>query len=214
MVDPNDDDGYAVPSAAPVLETPTLPVQQAVRPVTEDVSDRKTGRQLLTGALGLAGTALTAIGLGGVGGAVANAGGLANAVLGGAAGGVVGSAANVAAGGRPQVTMYVTRVEKVVDDRVTATLVPKNCMPGLITALRPCSKSHPYADVLQYQLQLERDQDREHEVVPDRRPPLVSVDLVSKVNGLVQDYVASQTAAAAQERVDCPGRRSRAQSPP
>ncbi|KAL5239991.1 hypothetical protein ACI65C_007401 [Semiaphis heraclei] len=146
--------------------TPAL--QLPVAPVTEDVRER---RQFLQNAFGAAGAAVAA--------GVANVGGMAGAV------------ANAAVG-RQQVTVYVTRVDRVVDDRLTATLVPKNCMPARVDALRRCNGAidpysaampePPYANLPPQPAYMQKQ-------------PAVAVDIVSKVGGLVRDFVDAQTAA-------------------
>jgi len=155
-------------------ETPAL--QQAIRPVSEDVRERRgTGqRQFLQNALGAA-TAAVAAGVAGV----ANVGGIAGAV------------ANAAVG-RQQVTVYVTRVDRVVDDRLTATLVPKNCMPARVDALRRCNGAvNPYSAL----------SETPYITLPQpaymQKQPAVAVDIVSKVGGLVRDFVDAQAAATA-----------------
>lgn len=162
-------------AAAVGHETPAL--QQAVRPVSEDVRERRgTGqRQFLQNAFGAA-TAAIAAGVAGV----ANVGGMAGAV------------ANAAVG-RQQVTVYVTRVDRVVDDRLTATLVPKNCMPSRVDALRRCNGAvNPYSAALSETPYIKRPQPAYMQ-----KKPAVAVDIVSKVGGLVRDFVDAQAAATA-----------------
>lgn len=134
-VQQQDDEGHRV--------TPPLP---DIRPVAEDVQERGGGgsghRQFLQNAFGAAGSAFNSGLASAVAGAagLVGAGGLVAAAAGGA--GQTGTVTNVMGGGQKLVTVYVTRVEKVVDDRVTATLVPKNCVPKFNShpnALRPCS---------------------------------------------------------------------------
>lgn len=201
----NDGDGHELQT---VVHQQTPPLQQVVRPVTEDLRERSAAgggggsRQFLQNVLGAATSAIT----NGVGGAVANAGGLAAGGINNAVGGIVSAAPNILGGGggggggsRPEVTIYVTRVDKVVDNHVTATLVPKNCMPagGRVDGLMPCQFDH-YAAMqsyhsMQQQLQQLQQQQQQQQQPPPPSKTLVSVDIVSKVNGLVQDFVDAQT---------------------
>ncbi|XP_025191626.1 uncharacterized protein LOC112591898 [Melanaphis sacchari] len=159
-------------------ETPAL--QQAVRPVAEDVQERRTAaaahadrRQLLQNAFGAASAAVAA-GVANVGGVVGMAGAVANAAV-----------------GRQQVTVYVTRVDRVVDDRITATLVPKNCMPARVDALRRCNGAvDPYSAALPEPAYMLPQQPA---YMQDE--PAVAVDIVSKVGGLVRDFVHAQSVA-------------------
>lgn len=200
------DEEHAV-GGGPHHATPPM----ADRPVAEDVRDRRTaarrgGRQLLQTALGAAGTAIVA-GLGAnAAGLVTNAGGqLLQQGVGGGVGGLAGAvggglAAAVGHGGnRNQVTMYVTRVDKVLDDRVTVTLVPKNCVPdaGQVHALRPCAGAgyRPYAAAGQaYHHHQTHDDDGDEREEPLRPPPHdVAADIVSQVDGLVREMIGSRT---------------------
>lgn len=170
-------------SAAMGHETPAL--QQAVRPVVEDVRERRASiagvglqRQLLQNAIGAASAAVAA-GVANVGGVVGMAGAMANAAV-----------------GRQQVTVYVTRVDRVVDDRLTATLVPKNCMPARVDGLRRCNGGiDPYS----------AEFPQPPYVLPQpaymQKQPAVAVDIVSKVGGLVRDFVDAQSAAAGNGRL-------------
>lgn len=154
--------------------TPAL--QLPVAPVTEDVRERRAAagagqRQFLQNAFGAA-TAAVAAG-------VANVGGMAGAV------------ANAAVG-RQQVTVYVTRVDRVVDDRLTATLVPKNCMPARVDALRRCNGAiDPYSAAMQEPPYINLPPQPAYM----QKQPAMAVDIVSKVGGLVRDFVDAQTAA-------------------
>jgi len=163
-------------------ETPAL--QQAIRPVVEDVRERRAAtasvvqRQLLQNAFGAASAAVAA-GVANVGGVVGMAGAMANAAV-----------------GRQQVTVYVTRVDRVVDDRLTATLVPKNCMPARVDALRRCNGAiDPYSAALP----------EPPYILPQpaymQKQPEVAVDIVSKVGGLVRDFVDAQSAATGNDRL-------------
>lgn len=186
-------------------ETPPLRV---VRPIVEDAPQpQRNGhgergrRQFSQNTLGAVGSAVAG-GVGGVvanalSGAVANAGGAmagasgalagAGGALAGVGGALAGAVGNVfgGGGGRPQVTVFVTRVDRTLDDRVTATLVPKNCMPSGVqaNALRPCDNAaaaRPYASAIPYQKQ-------EHE---HGQPSVdAAADIVSKVKGLVNDLI-------------------------
>lgn len=189
-------------------ETPPLRV---VRPIVEDAPQpQRNGhgergrRQFSQNTLGAVGSAVAG-GVGGVvanalSGAVANAGGAmagasgalagAGGALAGVGGALAGAVGNVfggggGGGGRPQVTVFVTRVDRTLDDRVTATLVPKNCMPSGVqaNALRPCDNAaaaRPYASAIPYQKQ-------EHE---HGQPSVdAAADIVFKVKGLVNDLI-------------------------
>ncbi|VVC27804.1 Hypothetical protein CINCED_3A024349 [Cinara cedri] len=179
----------------PEGQNETPPLAMAVRPVTEDVHEKRAAvdqRQFLQNTLNAAGAAIA----GSVGGAVVNLGsGVAGVVanLGGGGGGGGGVALG-AGGGRQPVTVYVTRVERVVDDYVTATLVPKNCMPSgvRLAGLRPCD-AHPYANVPPPTY---RPQQHPRPQQPPEQPfPTTSVEMVSKANVLVQDFVNAQTSS-------------------
>lgn len=236
------DEGVTEPVAEHPFETPPL---QDVRPVMEVVQDSNAGggqRQFLQGVLGTATTALNGVvaNVGGLaGGLVTNVAGLAGGLVPNVAGlagvtgnGAAGSVSNAAGGNQKQVTMFVTRVDKVVDDRVTATLAPKNCMPdfGQLDALRPCAID-PYEQYYQqlylrppklpYQQQQLPPQLPQYQQPPQppqyqqppqppqyqqppqppqpppypqhTQPSAVAVDIVSKVNGLVKDFVNAQT---------------------
>lgn len=183
-VEPDDGHNMAVDR-----ETPSL---DSVQSATVNAQDRIGGqRQFLQTVLGASGLTGAVTSIAGAGNAAANAVGLVGAAAGAAAGlsnvgnGLGGLAANgVGGSGRPQVTMYVTRVERVVDDHVTATLVPKNCMPngGQVGVLRPCV-ANPYAAIAAIQ------QNAHPPVEPRPQPPVRSMDIVSKVNVLVKEFV-------------------------
>lgn len=189
-------------------ETPPL---QAARSATEAVPARDADqRQFLQNALN---TAMSA----GLNGIVSNVGGgLLSGALANVAGAVGVPVANVAVaaggGGRRQVTVFVTRVDKVVDVRVTATLVPKNCVPsgGRVDALRPCA-ADPYAALYPYQQQLlyqppkqpylQQQQQQQPQPQQHQKPTSAAADIVSHVDGLVKDLVSSQTTSSYRHRL-------------
>lgn len=189
--------------------TPSMPV----RPVAEDVHERRTTRgrrQMVQNALGAVGTAIAA-GLGAnAAGLVTNVGGQllqqGVAVVGGVGGGGSGGGGLAAAavghgGNRKQVVLHVTRVEKVLDDRVTVTLVPKNCVPaaGQVHALRPCAGAgyHQYAVAGQPYHHDQQTDDEERDEEEQQLPQTDDVaSIVSQVDGLVHEMVGSRTIPA------------------
>jgi len=88
-------------------------------------------------------------------------------------------------------------VDRVVDDRLTATLVPKNCMPARVDALRRCNNAvDPYSAVLPEPQYLKLPPQPAYM----QKQPAVAVDIVSKVGGLVRDFVDAQAATAGDSR--------------